>query len=804
VEASHGADRTIGRYRIEGKLGQGGMGVVYRAFDSTLQRAVALKVLPAERLKDPSRRRRFEQEARSASSISHGHVAHIYEVGESEGESFIAMEFVEGETLERILASRRLDIREVLRIAVQMVDALDAAHARGIVHRDIKPGNIMITPRGEVKVLDFGLARVSQPEEPAADDTTALTNTTPGTILGTGPYMSPEQALGREVDHRSDIFSVGAVLYEMVTGKRAFAGATFAETLMKVVQSDIEPVETLAPGIPPGLAAVIGQCLAKDRDKRYQKTADLLDDLRSIQSHQESTYLGKSGVTLHTSKHSVLRRPGSGFQFSRRTAVAAGAGVAALGAAGAGWWLLARRPRFESLAVMPFVNQTKDVELEYLSDGLAESVINRVSQLRGLTVLSRSSTFSFKNKPVEVNEVARRLGVDAVLTGSVVVREGMLRVSAELTEAATGRHLWGEQYTRPASNAFLVQEQIAQEIAARLRADLTGEEREQMGKRFTDSGEAYRLFLKGRYHWNKRGVENLKLAIQFFSQAIELDPTYALAYSGMADCYMLLGNVLKPEEAFGKARAAANRALEIDANLAEPYATLGFIALHYEFDWAGAEKNLRRSSELNPNYPSARSVYARYLMAMGRYPESVQEVSRALQLDPLSQGVMSGIGLAHYYARRYDEAIAAYRKALELDRSFVAALLNIGDAYVQKRQFSEAFASFDKALSISASDAVGIGQRGHAYAVAGRRAEALSAIPQLKKLAAERFVSPYAFALVYAGLNEAGSAVDYLERAYAERAGHIVFVNVEPSFDPLRKDPRFRSLVGRMRLNNNA
>jgi serine/threonine-protein kinase len=690
------------------------------------------------------------------------------------------------------MATRRLDLREVLRIAVEITDALDVAHAQGIVHRDIKPANIMITPRGDAKVLDFGLARVATCGG-TEDVQTALT--VPGTVLGTCPYMSPEQALGREVDHRSDIFSVGALFYEMVTGSRAFGGSTLAETVMNVVQSTPIPVEKLAPDTPPEFIAVMNNCMNKDKEKRYQKTTDLLKDLRSIHSLEESNYLDRTGATLHKSG-TALRRQQRRLHSRRR--FVASAGVVGGIVAGAGGWYIASGPRYRSIAVLPFVNQAKDAEVEYLSDGLTESVINRISQLQGLTVVSGSSAFSFRDKQMDLQEIARQLNVSAILTGSVLVKDGMLRVSAELTEAASRSHIWGEQYTRPVAGAFLVQEDIAQDIATLLKSTLSGTERRQLRKRFTDSGEAYRLFVKGRYHWNKRTVEGLKTAIQFFQQAIDQDPTYALAYAGMADSYMLLSNTMPAAEAFGKSKAAAKRALDIDNNLAEPYASLGYIALQYDWNWNEAETNLKRSSSLNANYPTARSLYARYLTIRGRFPESVQEMSKAQGLDPLAQGIATGIGLCYYYARRYDDAIAAFNKALEMNSPFALALFDRGDAQIQKGEFAAAFASFDQALAMTPNDAVGIGQRGRGYAIAGRRQDALASIAQLEKFAAERYVSPYAFALVYAGLRDKNSALNWLERGFSERAGHMVWLNVDPAFDSIRQEPRFGALLSRM------
>jgi serine/threonine-protein kinase len=776
------------------------MGVVYRAVDSILQRPVALKVLSSELLNDPSYRRRFEQEARAASAISHGNIAHVYEVGESEGECYIVMEYVEGETLETVMGDRQLSLREALKIAVQIADALDAAHGKGITHRDIKPSNIMITPRGEAKVLDFGLARISDANPTAAEESTAaLTQTTPGTILGTVPYMSPEQALGRSIDHRSDIFSFGSMLYQMITRHRPFSGDTFTEVVVNVVQAQPEPIEKLAPTTPPELIAVVKKCLEKDRENRYQTTADLVEDLRTIQSLYESNRLHLVGISLHTSAVSPVRTrklPG------RRAMIAVAGLVAVALATAAAWWILGAGPRYDSVAVLPFVNRANDPELEYLSDGLTESVINGVSRLRGVAVVSRNSVFRYKGDKIDVQAVARTLRVKAVLTGNVDVKDGLLRVSVELMDAASNRHVWGEQYTRPVSGAFVVQEEIARQIADQLQSGLSGEERQQVAKRYTDDGEAYRLFLKGRYHWNKRSVESLRTAIDFFQQAIDRDPTYALAYAGMADSYMLLSNVMPPAEAFGKAKSAANKALTIDRNLADPYATLGYISLHYDWKWAEAEANLKRASELNPNYPTAHSLYGRLLSVLGRFPASVEEMKRAQELDPLALGIATGVGLHYYYGRQYDEAIRAFDKALELNPKFVLALLDRGDAFIQKRMFNQAFESFDRAIALSPEDAGGIAQRGHGYGVAGRREEALAAIADLEKLAGKRYVSPYWFALVYAGLRDSQALV-HLERGFNERTSPMVFVNVEPAFDPFRHDPRFQAIVSRMGLTVN-
>jgi serine/threonine protein kinase/tetratricopeptide (TPR) repeat protein len=783
--------QTISHYRIEARLGEGGMGVVYRAFDSNLHRQVALKVLAPALVNDPGLRRRFQQEAVSASAISHGHVAHIYEAGEAEGTCFIAMEYVEGETLEQKIQRRRLSLNEILDIAIQVADALDVAHSKGVTHRDIKPSNVMITPRGEVKVLDFGLARVSLA---ATDATMTFTTESGGVVVGTVQYMSPEQALAGDVDGRSDIFSFGVMLYQLLTGDLPFQGKTITETLIKVVQCEPTPVEEVAPETPAEVAAIVARCTQKERENRYQTAAELLADLRQIQRLQQSSALSsvsavRSAVTRRAKKRRLVSR--------RSMAAATGAAAAA---AGVGWWLFGRGPNYDSIAVLPFVNSSGNAELEYLSDGLAESIISGISKLPGVTVVSRGSAFRFKGRDVDLQEVARRLNVQTVLTGSVAERDGVLRVSVELSEPARNRRIWGDQFSRPAKVVSAVEEEIARQIAENLRSNLTGEQRQQVARRHTDVDEAYRLYLKGRYHWNKRTVEGLRTAIDFFQQAIDRDPTYALAYAGLADAYMLLANVMPPAEAFGKAKAAVQRTLAIDPNLAEPHTTLGYIALHYDWNWSEAEGRLKRASELNPNYPTARSLYARYLTAIGRFPQSAEQMRRAQQLDPLAVGIATGIGLCYYYARQYDHAITEFRKALDIDPRFPAAWLDLGDAQAQKGQFSQAFESYNKALAITPNDGGGIAQRGRAMALAGRRADAQAAIARLEQLSGERYVSPYFFALIHGGLGDTEAALRSLERGYNERTTPMVFLKVDPAFENLRGEPRFRALLNRMGL----
>ncbi|MBD0372314.1 MAG: protein kinase [Pyrinomonadaceae bacterium] len=753
----------MGRYTVRSELGAGGMGEVYLAQDTQLDRVVALKILPKDFAASPERMRRFLQEARAASALSHPNAAHIYEIGEAEGTAFIAMEYVEGETLAEKIVSGRLKPEEIADIGVQVADCLDEAHSKGIVHRDIKPTNIMLTSRGQVKVLDFGLAKVMRSaDESIASDIATQVKTSPGVVMGTVQYMSPEQALGREVDRRSDIFSLGAVLYAMATGRAPFTGSSIGETIDRILHAQPEAMARFNYDLSPELERIVRKCIEKDKERRYQTARDLLNDLKSL------------------SQETVAR------SLSAKTAQ--------------------RRPRssrvIDSLAVLPLVNASADANMEYLSDGITESIINTLSQLPKLRVVARSTVFRYKGREVDAKEVGRDLGVRAVLTGRVRHLGDVLVIGTELIDVDTDAHLWGEHYNRKLSDIFEVQEEIAREISEKLRVRLSGKERKQLMKRHTENAEAYKLYLKGRFHWNKRTRESLKKGIEYFQQAIEKDSNYALAFTGLADCYNSLSRFgwLSPGEAMPKAKEAAERALALDANLAEAHNSRAFVAENYEWDWSKAEREYKRAIELNPNYATAHQWYGEYLATIGRFDEGLEQLKQAEQLDPLSLIINSDLGLPYFFARDYDRAVEQWQKTVELDPDFWLAHYALALVYEQKGMYNEAIVESKKALNLFGDSPWVLGGLGHIYAVSGQRDEAHQVLEELKGRARERYVSPFDLALIYAGLGERDEALSWLEKAYEERNQWLTWLKVEPRLDSLRSDERFTSLLRRVGL----
>jgi serine/threonine-protein kinase len=729
--------------------------------------------------------------------LDHPNICAIYEVGEDAGRSFIVMQYLEGETLERRIRNQPLGLSEALRLAVEVADALCEAHARGIIHRDIKPSNIIVTPRGQAKVMDFGLASIGSGTA-LADGQTESRLTALGGMIGTVPYMSPEQVTGDAIDARSDVFNYGVTLYEMISGRRPFSSDTKAGTASAILTGEPEPLAKHRPDLPQELQRIVRKCLEKDRERRYQSAADLKVDLESLRRDSESG--SRSTVDEGISR----RRPtGRG---------AAGIATAALGMAVivGGWYAWRHSGRsavpadsIGSIAVFPFANASGDQNTEYLSDGITESLINNFSQLSQLRVIARTTMFRYKGKDVDPVEAARTLGVAAALTGRVLQQGDTLVVQADLLNVADGSQLWGDRFDRKRTDVLAIQEEIASQIADRLRWRLTGDEQALITKRYTASTEAYDLYLKGRYFYGKATEDDLTRSLDYFQRAVNVDPQYALAYAGMANAYSRLGGVLgfrPPRETLPRARELAEKALSLDPRLADAHTALAGYLLMYEWKWAEAEQEIKRSLALNPNDGLLHQQYGSLYQTLGRLDEAIAERKLAQRLDPLSPFATANVGYPYYYARRYDEAIQNFRLALELDPDYSWSHLWIGQAYVQKGMYREALDRIDQAIRLSGGDTRAVATLGHAYGAAGRPDDARKVLGQLEAIAAQKYVSPYFMALVHIGLKDDDRALAFLDAAFEERHPYLALLNVEPVFDRVRSHPRFIAIQKRVGL----
>jgi len=789
----------VAHYKIVRKLGAGGMGEVFLAEDTKLSRQVAIKFLrPTSDADAEQSGRRLLREARAAAILDHPNICAIHEVGEEGGRPFIVMQYVEGETLDRLIRKKPLTPEQAVAIGAEVADALSAAHARGLVHRDIKPSNIIVTPRGQAKVMDFGLAS-SAAGPLGADAQTESALSTPGAMIGTVPYMSPEQVRGEPADSRSDIFSLGVTLYEALSGHRPFAGENTAVTASAILTTEPALLTRYNPAIPDELQRIVRKCLEKDRERRYRTAADLHVDLQNLTRDSQSRPIASMGGPV--APRSARRAP-------RLLAVAAV--VAALGVAG--WYAVSQLgpaqappPTISAIAVLPFVNSNRDPNTEYLSDGITESIINAFSQLPRLRVMARTTSFRYKNKDVDPARAGRELGVDAVVTGKVLQLADTLAIQADLVRVSDGAQLWGERFDRKLADVLAVQDEIARQITEKLRLRLTGEEQQLVTKRFTDNTDAYNLFLRGRYFYGRTSEEGLDKSITFYQQAIAADPNYALAYVGLAQSYATLGGVFgfrSPRDAWPRVLEFAVKAVALDPKLGEAHVALAAYKLQYEWDWPGAEAELKQAITFNPNYGGAHTTYGSYYSSIGQLDRAMSERKIAQALDPLSPFATANVGYPYYYAKRYDEAIEHYRKAVELDPNYPWAHLWIGQAYVQKGLHQQALDAILECIRLSGGDTRTKATLGHAYAVAGRRGEALQVLDELKKASTSRYVSPYFLALIYVGLKDDDRALDALDAAYAERHPYLTFLKVEPVFERLRSHPRFIDLQRRVGLGD--
>jgi len=785
--------RALNHYRIAEKIGAGGMGEVYLARDYRLERNVAIKVLPAGTLADDAARKRFRKEAMALSRLNHPSIATIYDFGSEDGLDFLVMEYIAGSTLTDRLAAGPLPEREILELGVQIAAALEEAHEHGVVHRDLKPGNIRVTPKGNVKVLDFGLAKLLQPENEVSTIDLLSTHATGG---GTLPYMSPEQLRGAPVDVRSDIYAAGVVLYEMTTRRRPFQERTAVALADEILHRVPPRPGRLRHDLSPRLEEVILKCLEKDPEKRYRSAKELgVDLLRS-----------RAAITEVDSLSVPLER----FQGKKVAKIVAIVAllifvplVAILSMRDLRERLFgrAKQTRIDSLAVLPLSNLSGDPTQEYFSDGMTEALIADLSRIGALRVISRTSVMQYKGTKKPMPQIAQELKVGALVEGSVQRSGDKVRITAELIDGLADRHLWGQTYESTLGDVLVLQSDVTRAIAREIKAVVTTDEQARLAKTHSVNVEANEAYLKGRFFWNKRTPEGFNNALDFFQQAIKIDPTYAPAYAGLADSYTLMQDygLIPPNEAYPRARAAAVKAVELDETLAEAHTSLAAVMEDYFWDWSGAEKEYQRAIELNPSYETSHQWYAALLSTLGRHQEAFVEAERARDLAPLSPRINIDVAWAYYWARRYDDAKAQSLKTLELDSQFAPAYTLLGWIAVRKHLYEEAIAEFQKALGFSGDRTANQVAIAYARAMAGERIKALRTLDELQ--AGSQSVASYQIAVVFAGLGEKEKALASLERAcYGEHDKWIGFLKIDPSFEILSSEPRFNGLLHRLNL----
>jgi serine/threonine-protein kinase len=776
-------------YRVVEKIGEGGQGTVYKVIDTTLDRPAVIKVLPPDLTDSASNLVRFEREAKLASSLDHPNICTIFGLHKAGEIQFIAMQYVEGRNVRDIVDGRPLDLRRALSIAIQVTDALAAAHSRGIVHRDIKARNVMVTRSGTVKVLDFGLAKLIESPHSVSSDP-QLTEV--GVPYGTSTYAAPEQAQGLRADHRADVFSTGVLLYEMLAGTWPFRGKTALDVRYAVVYHKPKPIAEARGEDSPALRRIqeiLDKALAKAPEDRYQKIENMRSDLQEVLREIDiDTTAGNTLTDATFTTNAFWDRP------RKLTAVAlALLVIVALS-------LIAFRsnrpadPAINSLAVLPFTNS--DPNNEYLSDGITESLIDSLSRMPDLKVKSSSTVFHYKGRETDPKKIGRELGVHALLSGTVSQVGDDLSVSVELIDVRDDSHIWGERYSRTVSEVVALPQQISRDVSQRLRSRADNMDHAQMTRNYSPDSEAYRLFLQGRYNWNKRTVEGLQNGIEYFGKAIMRDQDYALAYAGLADCYLLLNvyNVTSADDSYPKAEAASRKALSLNESLAEAHTALGFVTYRYHLKWAEAEEHFKKAITLDPNYATGHQWYASYLAASGRLNEAVVEAKTAHDLEPFSLTIYSDYIRSLYYAGRLDEARKESLKLSEMDPSFARAHYELGLVLEEEGKLEEAINEFKLGLKQFPDNILGLTALGHAQARAGKRGEAEKVISKLRELSKRQYVSPFQTAVIYAGMDERKLALDWLEKSRDERFNWLPFIAVDPAFKNLRTETRFLEL----------
>ncbi|MDX2044116.1 MAG: protein kinase [Acidobacteriota bacterium] len=834
-------------YVILSQLGSGGMGEIYLAQDTKLGRRVALKLLLTQFTSDEERVHRFEQEARAASALNHPNIITIFEIGHDNETHFIATEFVEGQTINQRIKLGKLDLIDALDVAIQSANALVAAHAAGIVHRDIKPENVMLRPDGYVKVLDFGLAKLTEKFDSDEDidpeaTTKPLRDTSPGVIMGTVSYMSPEQARGHKVDSRSDLFSLGCVIYEMVTGQKPFRGDTMSDVMAAVLESEPVPIVNLAPEAPAELQWIISKALSKNRESRYQTAKELLNDLKRLKQQLEfkaeqarqnrTTLIGENLTNSSFRRSGSLRRSGNNsgrksgetfnslsydteviessrslssaeFLFSKvqdnkRTALLITILFLALAAAAGYFWTKPAPVVTDSIAVLPFARLSAEPLTDSLADGVTQGLIQNLSRIPKLKVRSMVSVQRYKvtgsTAMPNPRDVGQDLQVPLVLTGSITKRENLMAVNVELVDAKDNSFIWGQKYERKPGELLALQEEITSEVSQRLKLDLTPEE--QVVR------EAYQLYLRGRYHWNRRTVADLKRGVDSFEQAIKRAPKYAPAYAGLADSYNMLGTygALSSAEAGAKAKEAAEQALALDSNLAEAHSSLAFVKHRYDWDWLGAEEEFKRAITLDSNYATAHQWYSSYLMAVGRPAEAIEEARRCQEMAPLSLIISSHLAWMLYNAGQYQEAIEQCQKVLAIDPNFFAARRYLGLAYEQVGKTREAIEELTKARDLSGNASVILAALIHTHVISGNKSEARRLLNEALANQSQRKISAYDQAIIQTAFGDKQQAFALLDKAFEERSEYLPYLVVEPRLETLRTDARFTALLDRLKL----